>query len=103
MNSIQSYNLSFNGSMPNNKVLKPKALQSSLAKSKSNELLAKNETVRRRVPEKKNKNKFLKTALLTLGTVVGLAVIGNRSSNYMAKLGLKVDDYLLKQNWYRKF
>ena len=52
--------------------------------------------------EKKTKRKrAVKSVLLTLGTIVGLAALGNCSSNKMAELGQKLDDVLLKQDWYK--
>ena len=47
---------------------------------------------------------FKKTAIsvsLALITIVSLALLGNKSSNKMADLGLKADKYLLKQSWYQ--
>ena len=56
----------------------------------------------REVTEAKNKKKRTRNAvLLTLGTVVGLAAVGNLSSNKMAELGQKVDDLLVNQKWYQ--
>ena len=82
--------------------LKNKTLNRTLANNKATEILAKNETVEKSIPKKKNnKKKLLTTILLTVGTVVGLAIIGNKSSNYMASLGQKVDDLLINQKWYQ--
>ena len=50
----------------------------------------------------KNPKKFLISLGATFATVIGLATLGNKSSNYMAELGLKVDDFLLSQQWYQK-
>lgn len=73
-----------------------------LANGKTTELFAKNEVVEKSIPKKKSKKeKFLTTAFLTLATVVGLAVLGNKSSNFMATLGQKVDDKLLNKKWYQ--
>ena len=73
-----------------------------LANGKTTELFAKNEVVEKSIPKKKSKKeKFLTTAFLTLATVVGLAVLGNKSSNFMASLGQKVDDKLLNKKWYQ--
>ena len=82
--------------------LKNKTLNRTLANSKATEILAKNETVEKSIPKKKNnKKKLLTTILLTVGTVAGLAILGNKSSNYMASLGQKVDDLLINQKWYQ--
>lgn len=96
VSSIQ--NVSFQGNYaPTNKVkVKP------TIKNKATEILAKNETVNKAVrPQKSKKKKVLTTIALTLGTIAGLAIIGNRSSNFMATLGQKVDDKLLNQKWYQ--
>ena len=53
--------------------------------------------------KKENKKRNWKALGLTLATVVGLAVLGNRSSNKMAHLGQKVDDYLVNKSWYQSF
>ncbi len=45
--------------------------------------------------------KFLTSLGLTLGTVVGLAYLGNKSVNKMADLGLKVDDMLANSSIYK--
>ncbi len=42
--------------------------------------------------------KLMKSVGLTLGTVVGLAVLGNKSSDFMAQQGLKVDKVLSDSN-----
>lgn len=46
--------------------------------------------------------KTLKSIILTLGTVVGLAVLGNKMSNKTASWGLKVDEVVSNSNWYKK-
>ena len=72
--------------------------------NQAGKLIARNEDIRKLAKPKENKTKkYVTTALLTLGTITGLAILGNRSSNYMANLGHKVDDLLLKQNWYKSF
>lgn len=74
--------------------------------NQAGKLIARNEDIRKLTKQSKPENKtkkYITTALLTLGTITGLAVLGNRSSNYMANLGHKVDDILLKQNWYKSF
>lgn len=82
--------------------LKKNNLNRTLLNNKATEVFAKNETVQKSVPNKKNKSeKFLITSLLTIGTIVGLAVLGNKSSNFMATLGQKVDDLLINQKWYQ--
>ncbi len=48
----------------------------------------------------KNTKKFIISLAATLATVVGLAVIGNKSSNKMAELGIRVDDFLKNQKWF---
>ena len=50
----------------------------------------------------KDPKKFFISLGATFATVIGLATLGNKSSNYMAELGLKVDDFLLSQKWYQK-
>ena len=75
-----------------------------VTQNQAGKLIARNEDIRKLTKPKENKTKkYVTTALLTLGTITGLAVLGNRSSNYMANLGHKVDDLLLKQNWYKSF
>ena len=75
-----------------------------VTQNQAGKLIARNEDIRKLAKPKENKTKkYVTTALLTLGTITGLAILGNRSSNYMANLGHKVDDLLLKQNWYKSF
>ena len=47
-----------------------------------------------------NPKRFFISLGLTLATVVGLAILGNKSSNKMAELGQKVDDFLLNNKLY---
>lgn len=49
---------------------------------------------------KKRKN-FSTSFLLAITTILGLAAIGNKSSNKMAEIGQKVDDFFVKQDWYK--
>ncbi len=49
----------------------------------------------------KDVKKFAISLTATLATVVGLAILGNKSSNKMAQLGLQLDDFLLNQKWYQ--
>lgn len=51
--------------------------------------------------QKKKKKNTWKAIGLTLATVIGLAVLGNKTSNKMANLGQKVDDLLLDKKWYQ--
>lgn len=51
--------------------------------------------------KKKKKSNNWKAFGLTLATVIGLAALGNKTSNKMANLGQKVDDLLANQNWYK--
>lgn len=53
--------------------------------------------------KKEKKKRTIKALGLTLATVVGLAVLGNKSSNTMAHLGHKVDDFLVNKKWYQSF
>lgn len=53
--------------------------------------------------KKDNKKRNWKALGLTLATVVGVAVLGNKSSNKMAHLGQKVDDFLCNKKWYQNF
>lgn len=80
-----------------------KALNRPRVNSKATEVLAKNETVQKTIPKKSKKRKLITTALLTVGTIAGLAILGNKSSNYMATLGQKVDDSLINKKWYQSF
>ena len=45
--------------------------------------------------------KFFKALGLTLATVVGFALLGNKTANKMASAGLKVDDLLLNNKIYQ--
>ncbi len=49
---------------------------------------------------KNNIKKFFTSLGLVLATTIGFAVLGNKSTNFMTKLGLKVDDVLLNSKWY---
>lgn len=51
--------------------------------------------------KKDNKKRNWKALGLTLVTVLGVATLGNRSSNKMAHLGQKVDDLLMNKKWYQ--
>ena len=51
--------------------------------------------------KKSRRNKVIAVGL-TLATVIGLATIGNKSSNKMAELGQKVDDLVVNKEWYKK-
>lgn len=82
---------------------KNKKIRRIQANNKATELLAKNETATKVVKKKSKTKKILTTTLLTLGTIVGLAALGNSSSNFMATAGQKVDDYLLDKKWYKSF
>ena len=48
-----------------------------------------------------NPKKFLTSLGLTLATIVGLAFLGNKSTNKMTKLGQKVDDLLANNKLYQ--
>lgn len=52
--------------------------------------------------KKEKKSRNWKALGLTIATVIGLAVLGNRTSNKMAHLGQKVDDILVNKEWYQK-
>ena len=50
----------------------------------------------------KEPKKFITSVSLTIATVLGLAILGNKMSNKTAHWGIKVDEFLEGKDWYKK-